>query len=231
MQYKQHKVLKCIAKCNDLQSLSDAMQVEHLVTLRCYTGKRVNSPLYMADISQFCSYALFLSNKARINSICILYIINQTQDEAININDNCLAIPTLQDDQKLCITCLQFSYTIKLHFPCDIIYLPDGCEVKATSFLLQSNNKLHVESSIETPQHKLGFNRSYSKIDNFNLMQSLNLTSLIDNKLQDLAHKILEMKQMSIYSINSTLTKLTAYQYNFWSSVKWNCFQPWVLKK
>ena len=60
------------------------------------------------------------------------------------------------------------------------------------SFLLPPNNKLHVESSIETPQHKLGFNRSYSKINNFNLMQSLNLTSLMDNKLQDLSHKILD---------------------------------------
>ena len=76
------------------------------------------------------------------------------------------------------------------------------------SFLLPSNNKLQVESPIETSQHKLGLNRSYSKIDNFNLMQSLNLKSLIDNKLQDLVHKIPEMKQMSIYITNSTVAKL-----------------------
>ena len=105
-------------------------------------------------------------------------------DEAININDDFWAVSTLQDDKKLYIMCLQLSYTIKLCFPYDIIYLLDQCEANATSFLLPSNNKLHVESSIETPQHKLGFNRSYSKIDNFNLIQSLNLTSIIDKKCQ-----------------------------------------------
>ena len=32
---------KCIAKCINLQLLSDAMQFEHLVTLTCYVGERV----------------------------------------------------------------------------------------------------------------------------------------------------------------------------------------------
>ena len=35
-------IFKCIAKYNDLQSLSDAMRVECLVTLRSYAGERVN---------------------------------------------------------------------------------------------------------------------------------------------------------------------------------------------
>ena len=69
--------------------------------------------------------------------------------------------------KKLYVTCLQFSYTIKLHFPYNIIYLPYGCEANAISFELPSNNKLNVGSSIEMPQYKLGFNRFYSKIDNF----------------------------------------------------------------
>ena len=55
-------------------------------------------------------------------------------------------------------------------------------------------------------------------------MQTLNLTSLTDDKLQDLAYKILEMKQMSIHSINNMLTKLRAYQTNFWSSLKVKAF-------
>ena len=112
----------------------------------------------------------------------ILSVINQTQDKAININDNFWTISTLQYDKKSHITCLQFSYTIKLSFPYDIIYLPDGCEANVISFVLPSNNKLHVETSIGTPQYKLGFNRYYSKIDNFSLLQSLNLSSLTYDK-------------------------------------------------
>ena len=59
---------------------------------------------------------------------------------------------------KLYITCLQFSYLIKLHFPYDIIYLPNGCEANAITFALPSNNKLNVEPIIETPEYKLSFN-------------------------------------------------------------------------
>ena len=158
--------------------------------------------------------------RQKINKVCILSVINPTQDKAININDNVWAISTLQNDKNIYFTCLQFSYTTKLHFPYDIIYFPNDHDANAISFVLPSNNKLHVESSIETPQYKLGFSRSYSKINTFSLMQSLILSSLTDDKLQDLAHKILEMKQMSIFSINNTFTKLRTYPNNFWSSIK-----------
>ena len=40
---------------------------------------------------------------------------------------------------------------------------------------------------MEALENKLGFNRSYSKINNFILMQSLNISSLTDNGLQALA--------------------------------------------
>ena len=45
---------------------------------------------------------------------------------------------------------------IKLHFPYEIIYLPNGCEANAITFVLPSNNKLNVESSIEATEYKLG---------------------------------------------------------------------------
>ena len=118
----------------------------------------INSPLYVADTSKSYSYTLFLNNKARINNVCIFSLINQTHNERININDNFWAIYALQADKKLYIklyiTCLQFSYTIKLHFQYDIIYLPDECEANAMSSVLVPNNKLHIKSSIRTPQYK-----------------------------------------------------------------------------
>ena len=121
----------------------------------------INSPLYTADTSSSCSYALFLQNKDRIKKFCILSGVNETIDEAININDNFWSISTLQDNKS--ITCLQFSYSIKLHFPYDIIYLPDGCEANAITVVLPSNNKLNVEPRIETAKYKLSFNRSHLK--------------------------------------------------------------------
>ena len=60
----------------------------------------INSCLYTADASISCHYTLFLNDEARINHICILSVINQTYNEAININENFGAISTLQDDKK-----------------------------------------------------------------------------------------------------------------------------------
>ena len=55
-------------------------------------------------------------------------------------------------------------------------------------------------------------------------MQTLNITSFTDDKLWHLAHKIPEIKRMSIHSINSMLTKLRAYKTNFWSPLKVKAF-------
>ena len=56
---------------------------------------------------------------------------------------------------------------------------------------------------MEAPENKLDFNRSYSKINNYSLMQSLNISSLTDDSLQNLASKIPEMKHMSVLSRNN----------------------------
>ena len=168
----------------------------------------IDSPLYAVDTSNSCSYTLFLQNKDKIYNFCILSIINQMQDEAININDTFWDISTLQNNKKMYITCLQYSYSLTLCFMYDVIYLPNGCEAYAITFILQSNNRLNADSIMVAPKNKLGFNTSYCTIVNFSLMQSLNISSLTDDGLQNLASKIPEMKHMSVFSINNTLMKL-----------------------
>ena len=175
----------------------------------------ITSHLYAVDTSNSCSYALFLQNKDKINKFCILSVINQTQDAAININDNFLAISTLQNNKKIYITCLQHSYSIALHFPYDIIYLPNRCEANGITFVLLSNNQLNVDSIVEATENELGFNRSYSKINNFSLMQSLDISSLTDDNLKSIANEILEMKHMSVFRINITLKRIRSLPQTF----------------
>ena len=55
----------------------------------------ITSPLYAADTSNSCSYTLFLKDKVKINNVCILSVIDQTEDEALNIDENFWAISTL----------------------------------------------------------------------------------------------------------------------------------------
>ena len=120
------------------------------------------------------------------------------QDEAIDISENFWAISTLQNNKKLYITCLQYSYSCTLCFSYDVIYLPNGCKANVITFTLPSNNRLNIDSITEALEYKLGFNRSYSKINNFSLMQSLNISSLTDDSSQNLANKIPEMKHTSV---------------------------------
>ena len=65
----------------------------------------INSPLYVVDTSNSCSFALFLQNKEKSNKFWFLSVITQMQDEAVNINDNVWAISTLQCNKKLYINC------------------------------------------------------------------------------------------------------------------------------
>ena len=149
---------------------------------------------------------------------------NLAQDEAIIINGGFWSISTPHNNEKVYVTCLQYSYPIKLYFPYDIICLPSGCEAHTMTFVLPSSGKLNVEPIDESPEYGLGFNGSYSKIDNFSLMQSLNISSLTDNGLETLTSKIPEMKHVSISSINSTLTKLNWFMPNIWSPIKVKMF-------
>ena len=71
------------------------------------------------------------------------------QDDTINITDNFWAISNLQNNKMLYITCLQYSYSITLYFPYNVICVPNGCEANAITFVLQSNNKLNVDSIME----------------------------------------------------------------------------------
>ena len=79
---------------------------------------------------------------------------------------------------------------------------------------------------MEAPESKLGFNRSYSKIKYFSLMQSLNTSSLTNNSLQNLANKISRMKHISVFSINNTSMKIRSIPPSFWSSMKIKLFSP-----
>ena len=141
----------------------------------------INSSLYTADTSNSCSYVLFLKDRGNINDFYIVSVINQAQDKTLSIYDYFCTVSTLQNNKKLYITCLQYCYTSKLCFPYDIIYLPNGTEANAITFVLPSNSKLNVGLSIKVTEYKVGFNRSYSKINTFSLMQSLNISSLMDD--------------------------------------------------
>ena len=134
------------------------------------------------------------------------------------MNENLWAISTIENNKKLYITCLQFSYSLVLQFPYDIINLPNRCEANAITFILPSNNWFNIDSSIKAWENKFGFNRSYSKILNFSLIQFQNISSLHDHELQLIATEIPDIKYFFIISMNNTLTTLHSILITHWSA-------------
>ena len=90
--------------------------------------------------------------------------------------------------------------------------------------VLPSNNKLNVEPIGESPKNWVLIDCTQKLIDNFSLMQALNILSLMDYNLEALANKIWEMKHLFISCIKSTLTMLRSFTANFWSPMKVKLF-------
>ena len=157
-----------------------------------------HTPVYSVILQTLAVTSFSFRIKSKLIKLCILSVIIQTENKAINIYGNFWAISILQNNKKFYTTCLQYSYSILLCFPFDIVYLPDGCKANAITFVLPTNNRLNVDSIIKTMENKLGFNRSYSKINNFSLMQSLDTSSTTDKTLTSLANKIQEMKYVCL---------------------------------
>ena len=65
---------------------------------------------------------------------------------------------------------------------------------------------------------------STPKINNFSLMQSLNISSLTDDNLKNSANKIPEMNHMSVFSISNTLTRIRSLPPTFWLSMEFELF-------
>ena len=107
-----------LAITSDSQDISFPLSA-NIMACQVWNGQfcDINSSLYMVDTSQSCSYTLFLINKAEISSVCILSVLNQTQDQEFNTNDNFGQYPTSRMIKKLYTTSLQSTYTIKPIFP------------------------------------------------------------------------------------------------------------------
>ena len=68
-------------------------------------------------------------------------VINQTTDQAINLDCYYKAVTTMVPT-KLQVVCLTSSYYIKLKCPVDIIFLPNACEAYTNIFYLPARNNL-----------------------------------------------------------------------------------------
>ena len=95
----------------------------------------INTPFYLLDSTNHCSYYLLQNNLNRIEQYCSLSVTNQTTDQAINLDYYYWAITTLVPT-RLQVICLTSFYYIKLKGPINIIFLPNACEAYTKTFYL-----------------------------------------------------------------------------------------------
>ena len=81
-----------LAMRSDSQYISFLLSNDIMTSVKCQMANFATLiPLYIQQIPQILVAMLFFFKTRKINKFCILSVINQTQDEAFNINDNFLA--------------------------------------------------------------------------------------------------------------------------------------------
>ena len=106
-----------------------------------------NQALYPEDNTNWCIYALFISNIIKIKRNCILILLNRITDLAYSLDGYLWAISALAAE-KLQIRCVMETYVITIHPPLQIIDIGNGCEAYSTSIYIPA--KLELTANMQS---------------------------------------------------------------------------------
>ena len=98
-----------------------------------------SSCLYPTKTTTECIYHLSINDKERIQEYCKINIENYMQDSAINLDQNIWVLAVLKPTE-LHISCLTYSYQIKVDSTFKLIELDNSCQVYHPNFILPSSN-------------------------------------------------------------------------------------------
>ena len=181
----------------------------------------LKTPLYTIDSSQHCMFYLYKRDEVNIDKYCKVVFVNQTQDEAIAL-DNTYWVTSVLKPTKLHIICLTTtSYIFKLKVPLQVTELKPGCEAFTSNMLITPMNSIQImmrnpESNKNTKLAAQLTNLRYSSVRDFMSMQGLTIANLTDEELQSIAEKFPEITDVTIPELNQELNAINeVYLYEF----------------
>ena len=99
----------------------------------------LNTPLYPTKTATECIYHLLINDKEKIQEYCKINIENYMQDSVINLDQNIWALAVLEPIE-LHISCLTYSYQVKVDSTFKLIELDNSCQAYNPNFILPSSN-------------------------------------------------------------------------------------------
>ena len=127
----------------------------------------LNTPLYPVSSTTECIYHLLVNNRDKIEEFCQISIHKYAYDTAINLQNNIWALAVLEPTE-LHVTCLTYSYQIKVETNFKLIELDYSCQAYNPNIILPSGNQMMDkgnESLIK--QRFFNYDAEYTAIPNF----------------------------------------------------------------
>ena len=165
----------------------------------------LNTPLYPTKTTTKCTYHLLVNDKEKIQEFCKINIQNYAQDTVINLDQNIWALAVLEPTE-LHVSCLTYSYQIKIESSFKLIELDNSCQAYNPNFILPSSNliKEKLNQSLITDRF-FNYDLKYTSIPNFFLMNTFNITKLTQEQLDTLAYDLPPVCNIPFRNVTSML--------------------------
>ena len=146
-----------------------------------------------------------MNDKEKIQEFCKINIQNYAQDTAINLDQNIWALAVLEPTE-LHVSCLTYSYQIKIESSFKLIELDNSCQVYNPNFILPSSNLIKEKLNQSLIMDRFfNYDLKYTSIPNFFLMNTFNITKLTQEQLDTLAYDLPPVCNIPLRNVTSML--------------------------
>ena len=147
----------------------------------------------------------WMNDKEKIQEFCQINIQNYAQDTAINLDQNIWPLAVLEPTE-LHVSCLTYSYQIKIESSFKLIELDNSCQAYNPNFILPSSNLIKEKLNQSLIMDKFfNYDLKYTSIPNFFLMNTFNITKLTQKQLDTLAYDLLPVRNIPLRNVISML--------------------------
>ena len=168
----------------------------------------MNQALYPREKVDWCIYALFIKDDAKIKENCLVQARPKITNLAQSLGGYLWAVSSLAGDT-LQIRCIKETNVQKINPPLQIIHVGNGCEGYSASISIPAKSELTSEEDYkERTDYFMGFNANYTKIRQYGAWIHLKLEEMPEAKRKQLAMKLSELPPMTFEHLNKKLPEM-----------------------
>ena len=159
-------------------------------------------PLYPVDKINWCIYALFINDHAKIEANCRLTTTIQHTNLAHSLDGYLWAISSLSTE-KLQIRCIHQTSVITIEPPLCIIDKGNACEAFSSTIYIPAKSELTMTmQSLTRSQFFLDYNFKYSKMSSFVAFREMSFAQLTSEEIAELHSKVDTLEPMNMALFN-----------------------------